>query len=321
MRQPGRPGAGAVPVYDAPVSGEVDARLRLRRGTPADTRVCHELLWESATDLGKRRGMPLEGTAADWWAGIEPVHRYLEHHAAEWWVAENDEGRLDGYARSIERGGLFELTELFVRPGAQSRGVGRELVSRAFPVGRGDLRVIIATTDVRALARYHAAGVIARFPMFTFVGEPSPAAPGEMVTSRVERDAADLELIRGIEKLVLGHARSTAELEWMLEFREGYLYRRGPRTVAFSFISADGSGPIMAGDPADLAEVLLHVESRAHELGVAKLELEVPSVNATAVGHLSSRGFRIDPWMNLLMSNRPFGQFDRYVGFNPPIFL
>ncbi len=31
--------------------------------------------------------------------------------------------------------------------------------------------------------------------------------------------------------------------------------------------------------------------------------------------------FRLDPSVNLLMSNRPFGQFDRLVSFGPPVFL
>ena len=41
----------------------------------------------------------------------------------------------------------------------------------------------------------------------------------------------------------------------------------------------------------------------------------------TAVRHLLGRGYRIDPWINVLMSDRPFGQFDRFIGFSPPFFL
>jgi hypothetical protein len=33
--------------------------------------------------------------------------------------------------------------------------------------------------------------------------------------------------------------------------------------------------------------------------------------------HLLARGFQIDCWVNLLMSNRPFGQFDRFIAFSP----
>jgi hypothetical protein len=60
---------------------------------------------------------------------------------------------------------------------------------------------------------------------------------------------------------------------------------------------------------------------QAVALGMERLELEVPSPNAMAIRHLLGRGFRIDPWIGCLMSNRPFGQFDRYLKFSPPLFL
>ena len=31
--------------------------------------------------------------------------------------------------------------------------------------------------------------------------------------------------------------------------------------------------------------------------------------------HLMGRGYRLDPWINFLMSDRPFGRFDRFVPF------
>jgi len=47
----------------------------------------------------------------------------------------------------------------------------------------------------------------------------------------------------------------------------------------------------------------------------------VPGPNETAIRHLLDRGYRLDSWINFLMSDRPFGQFDRFIGFGPPIFL
>lgn len=303
------------------MSDAAEAAVTIRRATPADTPACHELLWEAATDLGERRGTPLEGTANDWWRSMEPVHRLMEREAAEWWVAEGDNGNLNGFARSFVRGGIFELTELFVRPGNQSRGLGRALVERAFPAGRGDLRVIIASTDERALTLYYTADTIARFPIFTLAGEPHRTEDVGIDERRVAAEPSDLAHMAAVEENVLGQGRSVAELEWLSSHREGYLYQRAERVVGFAFVSAEASGPVVALDPADLPAILLHVESRAHELGVEKLEFEVPSVNTAAIEHLSQRGFRIDPWINLLMSNKPFGQFDRFIGFGPPIFL
>ena len=296
----------------------------IRRATPADAEACHEVMWASATDFGARHGSPLQGTAADWWASGEPLHRFLATHAAEWWVAEEpDDGKLVGFARSIERGGLFELTEFFVLPGQQSAGVGRELIERAFPVGRGDIRSIIATTDVRATGRYYRADTVARFPMFSLWGPPAEAdVSGTVVPHPLQPDSeGDLDALREIDRSVLEYAREESEIQWLLENREGHLYRRDGEAIGFGFVGKGGSGPIAAQDPADLSDILLHAEGRAHALGIERLELQVPAPNEVATHHLLSRGFRFDPWVNILMSNRPFGRFDRLISFDPPLFL
>ena len=82
-----------------------------------------------------------------------------------------------------------------------------------------------------------------------------------------------------------------------------------------------GCGPIASLDPADLPDILLHVEGRARDLGLERLDLQVPAPNEVATRHLVSRGFRFDPWVNVLMSDRPFGRFDRFLSFGPPVFL
>ncbi len=147
-----------------------DEEPRYRRAMPNDALACHELMWSSVTDLAVRQGTPLEGTAADWWRSSEALIRLLVEEATEWWVAElPGSGQIVGFARSIERDGLVELTEFFVRPEQQSRGIGHELMDRAFPDGRGEVRSIIATSDVRAQARYYAAGTVARFPSSRWV--------------------------------------------------------------------------------------------------------------------------------------------------------
>lgn len=316
----------AGPSEHRPLPGELmapDGDLLIRPATPDDSRSCHRLLWESVTDLGSQRGTRLQGTADEWWSSMAPIHAQLAHTAAEWWVAEDrDSHELVGYARSIERGGLFELTEFFVQPGRQSRGLGRALIERAFPTGRGEVRSIIATTDVRALNRYYAAGTAARFPILTLAGAPRDIGPTTRLTPLVlGGDSAPVVAAGDVERKVLGYDRGSSEFEWLMGQREGYLYRSGDQVAGFAFVSDSGVGPIAVLDPADLPDVLLHLETRAQSMGLDRLEFEVPAPNEVAVRHLLGRGFRLDPWINLLMSNRPFGQFDRFIGFGPPLFL
>ena len=119
----------------------------------------------------------------------------------------------------------------------------------------------------------------------------------------------------------MGFGRDEAEIDWLLGDREVWLYRTEGRIAGFAFVGKGGAGPIAALDPADLVAILGHVDSRALALGLERLELEVPAPNETAIRHLLDRGFRLDPWINFLMSDRSFGLFDRFIGFSPPIIL
>jgi hypothetical protein len=67
--------------------------------------------------------------------------------------------------------------------------------------------------------------------------------------------------------------------------------------------------------------ILRHAEGRAHTLGLGEVSFEVPMHNVVAMRHLLGRGFRIQPPFTLLMSNVPFGQFDRFLPFGPSAFL
>ncbi|HKF18680.1 MAG TPA: GNAT family N-acetyltransferase [Candidatus Dormibacteraeota bacterium] len=234
---------------------------------------------------------------------------------------ETDSGRLVGFGRSIERDGLLGLTEFFVRPDQQSRGVGKALLERAFPAGRGTVRSIIATSDVRAQARYYAAGTVARFPLFTLGGLPADPGPMRDLTAESIDGERAIESQRAVEATVLGHRRSQDEVRWLLDRRQGHLYRRADRVIGFSFFGRDGAGPMAALDPSELPAILLHVEGLAHPLGLERLELQVPAPNAIGIRHLMGRGFRFDSWINILMSDRQFGQFDRFIPFSPPLFL
>ena len=294
---------------------------RLRRGTPDDSRAAFDCFLPAVRDLTRRQGAPWDPDPAELWTELSPMLELLAEHAAEWWVAEDPAtGEIIGYARSVERGGLFELTELFVHPSRQSAGLGAALIERAFPADRGEVRVIIATTDVRAQARYYGAGTAARFPIVAVEGSPHTGEPDPTVDAVRLAPSADLSPLIAIETAVLEFNRGD-EFRWLLSQREGYLYRRDGEPIGFSFVSRKGTGPIAALEASDIVPILGHVESRAAELGVETLSLEVPMVNEVAMRHLLGRGMRMDTFLTLMMSSRPFGSFDRYIGFSPPFVL
>jgi GNAT superfamily N-acetyltransferase len=132
-----------------------------------------QVFTKAIVDLGERTNvMPITGgndpeVLNSLWERRKSMFEFLAQDCAHFWVAEKD-GEIIAYARSIEHGGLLELTEFFVLPSQQSAGVGRELLSRAFPYGEERYRTIVATLDERALYRYMNAGVYARFPIKYF---------------------------------------------------------------------------------------------------------------------------------------------------------
>ena len=83
----------------------------------------------------------------------------------------------------------------------------------------------------------------------------------------------------------------------------------------------ESSGPFALLDASDFPAVLAHAESTVQAAGHAHFGLEVPMVNETAVTYLLSRNFKMDVFMAMLMSERPFGNFDSYIVTSPPFFV
>ena len=293
--------------------------IEIRRATPADARAAFDVCMLSMADEFKRANLVWSVDSDQFWAALAPLYKYLAEHCAEWWVAESvADGKLIGYARSLERGDLFELSEFFVLPGQQSAGLGRELIERAFPRGRGRIRLILATLDERALARYYRSDTVARFPLVSMDGRSRPTEAIELDVSNATLD--DVEELDAIERAVVGHSRAH-EYPWLFEEREAFLYRRNGSVVGFGFLGSFGQGPIAALEPEFQRSILLHLEGRAHARGIKQLSFVVPTINQIAVTHLLARGFRIEPPLNLFMSNEPFGNFDRFVSYGPPVIL
>ena len=302
------------------------SQVRLRPGTLEDNRACAAVLVDAINDLGRRHGSIEEGSELDLeveWPKWRPFMDHIARTAAEFWIAEGPDGEAIGYARSIDRDDVFELTEFFVRPGAQSRGVGHQLLERAFPSGRGHLRLIIATTDIRALSRYMRADVVPRFPVTTFTG-PAREVPlvGGLDVEPLELDR-DLADVNAVDDAVLGHRREV-DHRWFATEREGHRYLRDGRIVGYGYVGLPdrgGNGPFAVLDPSDLLGVVSHAERRRNELGATDASFEVALHNRTAVDYLLGRGYRMDAFMTLICSSEPFGSFDRYLFCAPGLIL
>ena len=140
---------------------------------------------EAFQDLNRRLGEPPEppGPIA---AGRVRMRRLLATDPGGAWVAERG-GRVVGCSLGIVREGLWGLSLLVVGPDAQSGGVGRELLARAWEYGR-DARgwIVLASRDPRALRSYARLGPAPA----SRAGRARPAAPRHGAARGPPRDAS-----------------------------------------------------------------------------------------------------------------------------------
>lgn len=301
------------------------AQLRIRLGTIDDSHAVFEVLLDSLLDFGEHKGvMAVTGgrsaDPAELWARRRPLWEHLARTADQFWVAEQEK-KVVGYARSILRDGVRELTEFFVRPDFQSGGLGRDLLSRAFPASGARMRVIIATSDLSAMALYLRIGLAALVPQMYFSRRIEIVEqPGDLEIVPMTGGSAALEQLAELDRRVLGHRRDV-DHAWLGEQRYGYFYQRSSRLVGYGYISRDWSGPFCLLEPSDFPAVLAHAQNQAAELSADSIGFEVPLVNQSAVVYLLSHGYRLDGFLGSIMSDLPFGKFENYILTSPPFIL
>jgi GNAT superfamily N-acetyltransferase len=294
--------------------------IAYRQGILDDSFAVFQVFLDSIMDLSERQNVTAVTGGRDpevmqsLWQRRKSMFEFLARDAAQFWVAEQD-GKIVAYARSIEHDGVMDLTEFFVSPRAQSAGVGTELLARTFRSRTARYRVIIATTDERALSRYLKAGVYARFPVKYFSRKAEKVdvkSDLQFEPLQVERDLHELNRI---DRAVLAHARPAIH-RWVATTRDGFLYRRKGDVVGYGY---DG-GPYALLNEGDFAAVLAHGESRAAEKG-KDFGVETPLINKRAIQYMLERKYQIDSFNALFMSNESFGKFENYLCFSPIFFM
>ncbi|MGQ0604897.1 MAG: GNAT family N-acetyltransferase [Anaerolineales bacterium] len=297
-----------------------------RPGALTDSRAIFEVFTRSLGDYCARIGMPPSDNVwadpefvAEAWERRQSLFEHLARTAEHFWVAENDE-RVVGYARSTLNDGVRELTEFFVLPGHQSGGVGRDLFARVFPANGAQRKLILATTDIRAQARYLKGGVYPRFTIQYLYRTPEKVTVETDLTCQpATATPSTIPALGKIDQTLFGFRRNV-DHQFLLDDRQGYLWHRGGQIVGYSYLGK-GAGPMALLNDADFPAVLAHAESDSAAKGESHFGMELPMINQAAVRYLLDRGYQIDSFVVLAMSDEPFGKFENYVCTSPPFFM
>lgn len=299
--------------------------ITYRSGSLDDSYTVFKIFEDTYADLSRRMGSTTPTSAAEpealvrMWQERRPLYQHLARTAEHFWIAER-EGLAIGFARSIHRDGVRQLTEYFVLPAAQSAGVGRELLKLAFPEEGARQRSILSSPDMAAQSHYLKAGVYPRFPLYYFWRKPE-AVPvvSDLVFEPHTASPSDLVVLSDLDNKVLGYRRNV-DHQWLASDRKGYLYFRDDTPVGYGYTGVR-NGPFALLETSDFPAVLAQAESAAAGQSYEHFGMEVPMNNKTAVDYLLIRGFRIDPFIAILMNDKPIGNLGNYIATSPPFFL
>jgi GNAT superfamily N-acetyltransferase len=244
---------------------------------------------------------------------------YFAQTAEHFCVAE-EEGEIIGFSRSLVRGDIRQLSEFFVHPDKQAHGVGKRLLEAVFPSDEAHNRVVIGTSDVRALSRYLKSGVKFRFTIYDWSREPE-IVPFEtdLAIEPFTPTPENLAILNSIDQTILGYTREVDHI-WLSQNRHGHFYRRNGEVVGYSYVS-HRAGPIAMLNNDDFHTALAHVESEMTKYvdDVWKnMYIPIPMTNTAAVDYVLQRGFQTSPLLEHFMSDKPLGQYHNYVFMDPP---
>lgn len=247
--------------------------------------------------------------------------------------ADGPTERVVGFAAAISRERLWYLSMLFVRPGFQGAGVGRELLARVLP-GVGLMARATATDSAQPVsnALYATHGIAPRMPLFNLSGLPDRreafgSLPSGIVPVAFDAVAAGppggpghrtlVEAVDALDRELLGASHPMDHRFLRTEARQGWLYH-GPdgSPVGYGYVGEAGRlGPVAVRDDALLAPILGHLTSALTPRGAFATWIGGAADRALAAALRA--GFRLDRFPVLLCWDRPFADFSRYLPISP----
>jgi GNAT superfamily N-acetyltransferase len=232
--------------------------------------------------------------------------------------------RVVAFTVAVVRGHVWFLSMLFVLPGFQGRGLGRDLLQRVLPDPAAGLARATGTDSAQPIsnALYATFGIVPRMPLINLVGLPNrPEAFGDLPSGvtpvaadggsddAAAIDALDRELLGFDHPLDHGWLRDQSRWAWLYRGPDGGL-------LGYGYTSESGRlGPVLVRDPALLGPLFGHLTAAVQPRGA--FLTWIPGGADRALVPALQAGFRIEPFPVLLCWDRAPMDFSRYLPISP----
>ena len=280
--------------------------MEIRPITPADIGACVDVYYESDEHLTASFNLPLLPRSP---GGLERMLRYVTEGTPDRaWLAEEG-GTAVGFGMSATYDDLVFLAMLFVRPAAQSAGLGRRLYELCVPRS-GYRATTIWSIQPVSTALYASDGLVPRVPVYTFIGRLRTALPslpdGLSLTdvSWPEQDELDRE--------ITGITRRRDHDKWQEWDRRPFALRAGSSLLGYGYSQPAGRiGPVVVRDEAHL---LPFIGALMDQVRVADgWQIHVPGVAAATFEGLLKAGLRLDGSPTIFCATEPRIDHARYL--------
>lgn len=278
--------------------------MRIRPAEADDLLACARIFARSAADLTERYRPDQVGELVFHPEERLPTYRHLLETGAMF-VAED--GELLGFSGAVIRDGVWFLSQLWVLPEHQARGVGSALLDEALAWGRGaSVFSVVGSPHPAAQLLYLRASM---FPLWTQLeltgGGPTAAQEPRGVRALSDRDRGWVD---ELDRDVRGAARPQDHGFFRRHAGGLALWRDGrPRGYVYAWPGGK-VGPGAAQDPADLPALL---RAARHRIG-GPVTVSVPSTNWTTLRELVGIGCA-PAGSNTFLASRPLGDGTRYI--------
>ena len=286
-----------------------------RRATEADFLATWSVFIEAAADLARRNAWP----AVD--RGSTPPERFLDfrrsavrHDPDGFWVAEAG-GLVIAFGIAVQRGHVWYLAALHVRPAFQGRGIGAELVRRTLDAARPDSLLTVGA-DARNPISNALYGRFGMFPSITLLEVSGPTRPAqEHGRFRLEPEAPPAADLARLDRLLLDAPRPEDHAFWATTPAvHAYTLRSAGGVAGYVYLQADGAlGPIAVADPARLPAAVDLAIGEAASLGATTARVRIPGVARSTIADLLARGWRYGDGATLVLTSGPWGHWEGYV--------
>lgn len=240
--------------------------------------------------------------------------------------------RVIGFAVALQRDHVWFLSMLFVLPGAQLRGLGRELLARVLPQD-GEVTVRATATDSAqpiSNALYSTYGIVPRLPLLNLVGlptrpeafDPFPSGVTPVAFEAIVEGGSDghrklAASVDALDRELLGFSRAVDHGFMRQQERRGWLFQGPDGTfLGYGYSAESGRlGPILVRDPALLGPAMGHLVGAVQPRG--PFITWIPGAADRALVPALAAGMRLDPFPILLCWDHRPTDFERYLPISP----